>query len=72
MSSGYQAGIDLGIEVRFLARSKIRDCLDTTREGQWLRKVHLGIEADKLSISMLDELSRQSVDLFGFGIVLRT
>ena len=61
MQEGYKTGRQLGIEVRFLARSVIRDHLDTTPEGQWLRKQHLGISADILSLPLLRELASQSV-----------
>lgn len=62
MQAGYAAGEAVGIEVRFLARSSIRDHLDTTRDGQWLRKEHLSIAADTLSIPLLRELAAKSVE----------
>ena len=62
MQAGYAAGESLGIEVRFLARSSIRDHLDTTPNGQWLRKEHLGVTADRLSISLLRELAAKSAE----------
>lgn len=61
MSQSYAAGKAVGIEVRFLAQSSIRDHLDTTPEGQWLRKEHLGIAADRLSLSLLQELSLKNI-----------
>jgi len=64
MQKGYVAGEAIGIEVRFLARSSIRDHLDTTPEGQWLRKEHLGIAADTLSISLLKEISQKSIEQY--------
>lgn len=64
MQSGYDTGRQLGIEVRFLARSTIRDHLDTTPEGQWLRKQHLGISADILSLPLLRELASNSVSAY--------
>jgi hypothetical protein len=41
----YDKAADLGIEVRFLEQSWLRDFLDVEPEGQWLRQEHLGIEA---------------------------
>jgi hypothetical protein len=68
MQAGYAAGKTVGIEVRFLARSGIRDHLDTTREGQWLRKEHLGIAADILSIPLLRELAVESVKNYSYEL----
>jgi hypothetical protein len=55
----------LGIDVRFLGRSRLRDILDTMREGQWLRKEHLGIQAERLSLSFLKELAYKSLESYG-------
>ena len=68
MQVGYAEGEALGIEVRFLARSSIRDHLDTTSNGQWLRKEHLGITADMLSIPLLYELTKKSVDHYSYEL----
>jgi len=68
MQAGYEAGKAVGIEVRFLARSSIRDHLDTTRGGQWLRKEHLGIAADTLSIPLLRELALKSVEEYSYEL----
>ncbi|MCC9605261.1 hypothetical protein LOC68_23845 [Blastopirellula sp. JC732] len=64
MQRAYEVGRQLGIEVRFLARSTIRDHLDTTPQGQWLRKAHLGISADMLSLPLLKELASQTVSAY--------
>lgn len=61
MAAGYAAGEKIGVEVRFLARSRIRDCLDTTADGQWLRQEHLGIQAERLSLGYLQNISEASV-----------
>lgn len=68
MQAGYAKGKAVGIEVRFLARSSIRDHLDTTRDGQWLRKEHLGIAADRLSIPLLRELAAKSVEAYSYEL----
>lgn len=59
-----QKGKELGIEVKFLGQSILRDTLDTTPEGQWLRKEHLGISAERLSFSLLRELAYRSLDQY--------
>jgi len=61
----YSKGAQLRIEVRFLTRSQLRDFLDTTPDGQWLRKQHLGIEAERLSFPLLQELSHKSLEFYG-------
>ncbi|MBN1182381.1 MAG: hypothetical protein JXB49_08855 [Bacteroidales bacterium] len=53
-------GNDLGLEVKFLTQSKLRDFLDVNPDGQWLRKEHLGINADRVSLPLLQELSEKS------------
>ncbi len=60
----YSFGGKLGIGVRFLGLSQIRDFLDTTPEGQWLRKEHLKINANILSQSLLCELSKCSLNQY--------
>jgi len=65
ISKSYERGRQLGIEVRILARSRLRDVLDTTPGGQWLRKEHLGIQAEKISPALLQELSGKSLQLYG-------
>lgn len=57
-------GHDLGVEVRFLARSRLRDMLDVTPDGQWLRKEHLGIQAERLSLPLLREMSASSLQRY--------
>ncbi len=68
MQAGYTAGKTVGIEVRFLARSSIRDHLDSTPGGQWLRKKHLGIEADTLSFPLLRELALKSIEEYSYEL----
>ena len=54
----------LGVEVRFLDRSMLRDFLDPDPQGQWLRQKHLGIEADQVSLPLLQHLSRVTLDRY--------
>jgi hypothetical protein len=56
---------ELGLEVRFLTRSRLRDILDVTPDGQWLRKEHLGIQAERLSLPLLRELCAKSLLQYG-------
>jgi len=65
MAKVLKRGVELGLDVRFLTRSCLRDILDVNPDGQWLRKEHLGIEADRLSFSLLRELSAKSLQLYG-------
>lgn len=64
MQKGYNAGTQLGIEVRFLARSTIRDHLDTKPAGQWLRQQHLGISADLLSLPLLRDVAKENISAY--------
>ncbi|MGO8786319.1 MAG: hypothetical protein ACLQVL_02900 [Terriglobia bacterium] len=59
-----------GIEARFLEGSMLRDFLDPKPEGQWLRQVHLGIEADQLSRSLLQQLSRDILASYAAEMLL--
>jgi hypothetical protein len=57
----YDKAAKLGIDVRFLDQSRLRDFLDVKPEGQWLRQEHLDIQADQISSSLLRSLSRISL-----------
>lgn len=70
MQDAYKLGNRLGMEARFLAQSRLRDCLDTTREGQWLRKLHLGIQAELLSLPLLISLGRKSLAQYGGEFII--
>ena len=65
MSTAYIKGTALKVEVRFLGLTNIRDFLDLTPDGQWLRKVHLGIAASRISAPMLREISKESLAAYG-------
>jgi hypothetical protein len=66
----YDAATPLGIEIRFLEQSRLRDFLDIKPEGQWLRQKHLGVGAEQVSNSLLQELSRASVDRYANELLL--
>lgn len=66
----YDKARELGIEVRFLEQSSLRDFLDTKPEGQWLRQEHLGIEADQMSTPLLRQLSQKSVKQYASDALL--
>ncbi len=61
---------ELGVTAEFLDQSQLRDYLDTNPDGQWLRKQHLGIEADQLSLLLLKDLSRLSLLQYGTDLFL--
>lgn len=60
----------LGVEVRFLEQSQMRDFLDVRPGGQWLRQEHLGIQADQVSAPLLRKLSRDSLDRYATELLL--
>jgi len=61
----YRVAEEFGVTVICFGQSRIRDCLDMRPEGQWLRKEHLGIDADLLSLSLLRSLSLESLSQYG-------
>lgn len=62
----------LGLEVRILECSRMRDFLDCSPEGQWLREEHLEIEADQLSRALLQQLSGKTVQLYAAEMLFTT
>lgn len=60
------------IEVRFLDQSRLRDFLDTTAEGQWLRREHLGIEVEQVSVSLLNAAARSSFQQYSASMLAPT
>ena len=65
MTKVLNKGRELGLEVRFITRSRLRDILDVNPDGQWLRKEHLGIQAERLSSPLFRELSAKSLQQYG-------
>lgn len=59
----YAAGKSQGIEVDIWSASRLAHFLDNTQSGQWLRRKHLGIEQERLSQELLQELSRKSLKI---------
>ena len=64
MAKVLKRGQELRLEVRFLTRSRLRDILDVSPDGQWLRKEHLGIQAERLSFLLLHQLSAKSLQQY--------
>ncbi len=62
----------LGVEARFLEQSRLRDFLDSDPQGQWLRQEHLGIEADQLSLPLLQHLSRVTLHRYAAEMLFAT
>jgi hypothetical protein len=60
-SAARNAGEAGELEVRFLEQSRLRDFLDMKPVGQWLRQEHLGIEADQVSLPLIQRLCRENV-----------
>ncbi|MGB9067351.1 MAG: ATP-binding protein [Candidatus Acidiferrales bacterium] len=60
------------VEVRFLDQSRLRDFLDSTPEGQWLRREHLGVGVEQVSASLLRTASRASFQEYSASILAPT
>ncbi len=58
------------ITVKIVELSILADFLDHNPTGQYLRKIHLGIEADLLSAPSFNEIARQN--LYSYGIEIYT
>jgi len=58
------------VAVEIWEQSRFTDFLDTTADGHWLRKLYLGIEAERLSVDLLHRLGRQSLELYRQEILL--
>ena len=61
---------ELQLDVAFLEQSRLRDFLDTTPLGQWLRLEHLGIEADLLSRPLLQTLCGKNLESYLAEVLL--
>jgi hypothetical protein len=51
-----------GIDVDIWSGTALAHYLDTTAQGQWLRREHLGINQERLSRELLAQLSRESLN----------
>jgi hypothetical protein len=58
------------LAVDFWEQQRLAHFLDTTGDGHWLRKHFLGIEAERLSVSLLRHLCRQSLDTYRRQLLL--
>lgn len=65
MESAYALGTRNNVEIRFLDQSNLRDHLDNTSEGQWLRREHLGITAVRVSRPLLLQLAARNAQAYG-------
>lgn len=52
------------IDVDFWGRSRLAHFLDTDAQGQWLRKLYLGDEPERLSFALLQNLAHRSLTEF--------
>ena len=52
-----------GLAIDIWSRSLLAHFLDYTPQGQWIRRIELGIEQERLSAELLLELSRKSLQL---------
>jgi len=59
----HAAGQSRGFDVDIWSASRLAHFLDNTATGQWLRRKHLGIEQERLSQELLQELSRESLKI---------
>jgi hypothetical protein len=58
------------VSVDIWEQSRIADFLDTTADGHWLRRLYLGIEAQRLSADLLHRLGRRSLELYRQEVLL--
>lgn len=70
MLDAQKAGKSGGIEVRFLEQTRIRDFLDVSPVGHWLRRTHLGIDSDLISVPLLKELCVTNMSQYESDITL--
>lgn len=60
----YKKASDLKVTAEIVDQSILADFLDSKSEGQWLKKEHLGIEAEMMSKPLLKSLCQQSLNLY--------
>ncbi len=70
MKPVYDRARRLGVEVRIVDQSRLRDFLDANPVGQWLRQEHLGIDADQVSEPLLRNISSPSVERHAAELLL--
>lgn len=57
----YKKADELNVTVDIWEQTRLADFLDNNPEGHWLRKQYLGIDAEMLSCSLLQDLCEQSL-----------
>jgi hypothetical protein len=62
LSKVYQQASRLGMNIDILEFSRLTDFLDHNSDGQYLRKQFLGIEVERVSHSLLKDLSQKSIE----------
>lgn len=65
----YREATTHNVVVDIWDQHRLADFLDTTPDGQWLRKYHLGVEANRLSADLLHQIGRASLALYRQEIV---
>ena len=60
----YEKAEELKVSCDIWEQSRLRDFLDNTGEGHWLRRLYLGVEVELLSASLLKEVCDQSLKLY--------
>jgi hypothetical protein len=68
---GEQWGYDHQIAVDIWEQSRIADFLDHSGEGHFLRRKYLGIDAELLSLQLLHELGRKSLEHYRQATLLQ-
>ena len=66
-----QICIEHQIEVDFWDNSRISCYLNNNPEGQWLRKTYLGIEQERLSVELLKDISKQSLEEYESSLFVK-
>jgi hypothetical protein len=69
MTRTYAFGAQRQIEVVFVGRSRLRDFLDTSPIGQYLRKQHLRLDCQMLSRDLMAELGARSLTRYAAEFV---
>lgn len=66
----YQRGVDQYVVVDIWEQHRLADYLDSTADGHWLRREFLGIEAERLSAELLQQLGHRSLELYRKEVLL--
>ncbi len=66
----YQRAETEGMTADIWEQTRLAAFLDSTSDGHWLRKFYLRIEAEQLSVPLLHQLGRQSLERYKQNILL--